>query len=723
MSKRFRLSSAAKIKAAAAGGKVPTFELTAYNGGPMEVDGYDVPIVIDLSGLQVAPSVVANWGHDDGDPVGHVTDVANDGRSLVMSGALSHAGESRDIIVQSSADGFPYQASVEVSPDQLERLREGQTAEVNGRTVSGPLVIARTGYLYGVAFVPRGADESTTVKIAARAARMKGAVMSFEEWIASLGLSMEALSAEQVSQLKAAYGAMQGATPAPPANAESNEDKPMQAADPTDPEKKDQMAASARWDASDIRAAHADALDSLDNKLLEIEDDAPAAVLAAAKSKARKSLVDLKAKAARGRWTADRYNAQAADVLAKAQIDIVRGSRPSAPAIHASSREVNGDVMAAAICQRLRLPNIDKAFGEKTLEAAHREFGGRLGIQQLLIHAAHANGMTLRPGDRVHSGNVREVLEYALPRRDIRASSGFSTLSLPGILSNIANKELLEGYMQEDNAWTEIAAVKSVPDFKQITSYRMLDDMAYELLPKGGRMKHATTGEQTFTRQVRTYAKMYSITREDIVNDDLGAFDALRDVIGRGAAIKMNDVFWTTFMDNATFFTSGNSNYIEGGTTNLGTDGVGLSLGIKKFREMRSPSADGSKRVGGPPPTILLVPPELEATAEALYTARNSAAVKVSETNIHAGKYRPVVVPWLSDSAYTGYSSTAWYLFRAPNSAMAPIVVSFLDGVQTPTVETADADFDQLGIQFRGYHDFGVDKFETLAGIKSKGAA
>ena len=97
--------------------------------------------------------------------------------------------------------------------------------------------------------------------------------------------------------------------------------------------------------------------------------------------------------------------------------------------------------------------------------------------------------------------------------------------------------------------------------------------------------------------------------------------------------------------------------------------------------------------------------------------------MKTSDVNIHAGKYRPVIVPWLSDSAFTGNSATAWYLFRSPNSSMAPVVVSFLDGVQTPTVESSDADFDQLGINFRGYHDFGVDQFETLAGIKSKGAA
>ena len=719
MPKRVRLRSKPDIQAAASG-KVPTFSMVAYNGGLMYVDGYDDPIVIDLRGLEAAPSVVANLNHETTDPVGHVTAIDNDGTRLVLAGSLSYASDSRDQVVESAtAGGFPFQASVEVSPDKLERLAAGQSTTVNGQTITGPAVIARTGYLYGVAFVPRGADESTSVRIAASAARIRGAAnMSFEDWLKSLGVVMENLSAEQMDAYKAAYAAVQGSAPTPPAaNASMGEDSMVAGS------QQDTMQAAAAWDAVDIRAAHSDALDSLDNDLLSIEDDAPAAILAEAKKTARKALSDLKAKAARNRLSADVYRAKAGEIIAKAQLAIVRGSRPSAPAIHASQRDVNGDVIAAAVCQRLRLQNIEKAFNEQTLDAAHREFGGRLGIQQLLIRAAAANGMTLRAGDRIHTGNVREVLEYALPRRDIRASSGFSTLSLPGILSNIANKELLEGYMQEDNAWTEIAAIKSVPDFKQVTSYRMLDDMAYEELPKGGRMKHATTGEQSFTRQVRTYAKMYSITREDIINDDLGAFDALRDVIGRGAAMKMNDVFWTKFLDNATFFTSGNSNYIEGATTNLGTDGVGLSLGVKKFREMRSPSADGQKRIGGPPPTILLVPPELEAVAEALYTARNSAAVKVSETNIHAGKYRPVVVPWLSDSAYTGYSSTAWYLFRAPNSAMAPIVVSFLDGVQTPTVETADADFDQLGIQFRGYHDFGVDRFETLAGIKSKGAA
>jgi len=54
---------------------------------------------------------------------------------------------------------------------------------------------------------------------------------------------------------------------------------------------------------------------------------------------------------------------------------------------------------------------------------------------------------------------------------------------------------------------------------------------------------------------------------------------------------------------------------------------------------------------------------------------------------------------------------------------VAVIEVVFLNGRQAPTVESADADFNVLGIQMRGYHDFGVEKQEYRGGVKSKGAA
>ena len=79
------------------------------------------------------------------------------------------------------------------------------------------------------------------------------------------------------------------------------------------------------------------------------------------------------------------------------------------------------------------------------------------------------------------------------------------------------------------------------------------------------------------------------------------------------------------------------------------------------------------------------------------------------------------VTPYLSNSSYTGHSATAWYLCADPESV--PVIeVVFLNGVEQPTVESAEADFSTLGILFRGYFDFGVAKQDHRGGVKSAGA-
>ncbi len=60
-----------------------------------------------------------------------------------------------------------------------------------------------------------------------------------------------------------------------------------------------------------------------------------------------------------------------------------------------------------------------------------------------------------------------------------------------------------------------------------------------------------------------------------------------------------------------------------------------------------------------------------------------------------------------ANSKYTGNSSKAWYLLSEP-SDLPVIEVAFLNGQESPTIETSETDFNVLGIQMRGYHDFGV---------------
>jgi hypothetical protein len=47
--------------------------------------------------------------------------------------------------------------------------------------------------------------------------------------------------------------------------------------------------------------------------------------------------------------------------------------------------------------------------------------------------------------------------------------------------------------------------------------------------------------------------------------------------------------------------------------------------------------------------------------------------------------------------------------------------VAFLNGIDKPTVEQADADFNTLGIQLRGYYDFGVALQDFRGGVKVTG--
>jgi hypothetical protein len=51
------------------------------------------------------------------------------------------------------------------------------------------------------------------------------------------------------------------------------------------------------------------------------------------------------------------------------------------------------------------------------------------------------------------------------------------------------------------------------------------------------------------------------------------------------------------------------------------------------------------------------------------------------------------------------------------------IEVAFLNGQESPTIETAEADFNVLGVQMRGYHDFGVALQDPRGGVKAKGEA
>lgn len=676
-------SDAINIEAAADGTTARKFKMNAYTGAQVQLGGWMYPVVIDFAGMHFSrkkrPILLS---HDPSQIVGHSESFEVSDNVLKVTGVISGTGAAAQEVVANSDNGFPWQASIGASAKRTVFVPEGKQATANGKTFDGPCYMVRASQIYEVSFVPLGADDNTSASVAASKAgaeEMEVLTMDFELWAKEQKMDLTKMSDKDMTAAKELH---------------AEEMKKIEA----EKSKKTEPEANVEDKSADIEAAKASATDAENKRVVEImklcgKDYADIAAAAIADKMA--TIESVKDK-----------------VLAK-----MRDDRPvTTPAIHMKKEEkiMDNKVMEAALCKTAKLDKYEESFYEKTLDAADK--AGAMGVQELIMMAAEAKGHErIR---KITPANLASVMRAAFGNGEIKA--GFSTMDVTGILSNTANKFMLASYNAVESTWRQISAIRSVRDFKTVTSYRLTSDLEFEKVGAGGELKHGTAGELSYTNKANTYGKMFAITRNDIINDDLGALSAIPAQLGRGAALGLNKVFWTAFMDNAAFFAAGNNNYVDGATT-------ALSLAsLDQLTQLFKAQTDTNGDPLGVTPTILLVPPSLEMTAKTLMAATEirdtTASTKYPTVNPFAGMYTVVSSSYLSNVNYTGYSSTAWYLLANPMD-IATIEMCFLDGVETPTIENAEADFNTLGIQMRGYFDFGATKQDFRGGVKSKGAA
>ncbi|MEO2048540.1 MAG: hypothetical protein ABGX16_18450, partial [Pirellulales bacterium] len=129
--------------------KLPTFEIRAYNGGPLKVGNFKYPVIVDLQGMQATkkarPALV---DHDTSKRVGHTTAVDIQATHVDIRGIVSSVSLDASEVVQSSLNGFPWQASVGLFfPKPVQYLAAGRRATVNGKEHVGPAYVARESIL------------------------------------------------------------------------------------------------------------------------------------------------------------------------------------------------------------------------------------------------------------------------------------------------------------------------------------------------------------------------------------------------------------------------------------------------------------------------------------------------------------------------------------------------------------------------------------------------
>ena len=102
-----------------------------------------------------------------------------------------------------------------------------------------------------------------------------------------------------------------------------------------------------------------------------------------------------------------------------------------------------------------KLDGVENLFDEPTLEAAQKRFRGGITLQELLLEAAWANGYTGR-----NFREPRSVLRFAFHPE---LEAGFSTVDIGGILSNVANKFLLDGFFSVERTCGTSAPCETSP--------------------------------------------------------------------------------------------------------------------------------------------------------------------------------------------------------------------------------------------------------------------
>ena len=399
------------------------------------------------------------------------------------------------------------------------------------------------------------------------------------------------------------------------------------------------------------------------------------------------------------------------------RITKMQSSFRPAHTIHAPRGDMHPQIIEASFALAGGLSNPEKHYSEQTLDAADR-MKGDASLHQLLMEGAVRNGYRCRPGQGVTAGNLRSVLEAAFA--PIQAA-GWSTFSIPETLSNVSNKFIQDGWNSVDGTILRIAYIRSVKNFKEIKTVSLVDGLTFDTLAPNGEIKHGTISETTYGNKADTYARMLTVDRHDIINDDLDSLTVVPRKLGRGGMLKLNDIGWTEFLNPSV------ANFWHSDNANVNTGIADMTLGGLAATELIFMNqTDPSNSPLGVSPKILLVPSALKSAALTLmnsqFTISGTSTDTMPSGNVWQGSFQIESSPYLSITSYTGADPAAWYLLADPRQ-LAVLEICALNGRVEPIVESATADFNVLGIQMRGYSDVGCRIQEPRGGVRADGGS
>lgn len=280
-----------------------------------------------------------------------------------------------------------------------------------------------------------------------------------------------------------------------------------------------------------------------------------------------------------------------------------------------------------------------------------------------------------------------------------RSGAYHSTSDFPYLLASAGNRVAADAYQITQSPLKALARRRTATDYRPISVLRLSEAPRLEEVRENGEIRYGSRGEAKEGFAVKPYGKIFGISRQAIVNDDLGAFGDMNAAFGRAAASTESDQIAALFTANG-----GNGAKLDDGNPIYGADrgnkaAAGAAITVVSLGAARKALRDAKDIDGITPlnltPRYLVVGSAKETEAEQVL--HELSAVQVEDVNPFAGKITPIVE--------TRLPGNAWRVFADP-SQIATFTVAYLAGREGPQIDLKEG-WNTLGVEFRAVLDFG----------------
>lgn len=388
--------------------------------------------------------------------------------------------------------------------------------------------------------------------------------------------------------------------------------------------------------------------------------------------------------------TMAQVRAAAIDALAIAQ------SRQPATRSHVADPGVGGSLddpqfrvraMSDAIVARSGLPGFEPS-------AAARQFAG-LSLPEMA-----------RESLRLASVDVRGLGASQVVQRALGGLH--STSDFANALTSAAFAILRKGYESAPSGLKPLARRLDVTDFRARTIVGVSGIDALEKVNEHGEFRRGTVKDSGENIRIETYGKIFGVSRQVIINDDLGVIaDTPRRLGAAAAAFEAEQLAALltsnpVMSDGKTVFHADHGNVADAGAALAEAALSAARLAMRKQR-------DENGQLLGLAPRHLVVGAELETDAERLMATITPATVDDAQ---------PIKLAIAVEPRIAGKS---WYIAAAPEHADG-MAFAYLSGEPGPQLEQR-AGFDVDGIEFKVRLDYGCAFADFRSWYKNAGAS